>query len=531
MNRVRLLAFLSSIFFWHPTIHAQVSDTLQYDPLIGTSIDSRPRTQTVLENLGPMINSPYDESAPVISLDGNTLYFWSTRPDGYGFQDIYVSHVDSVTGAWTQARNIGKTVNNSGPNIVLSITPEGRKLLIYRENKKNAQPGFSDLAIVRKSYDGWSSPVQIKIDEFVNQAGSALTAYLGVDGRTLVLSFKDSDSQGEEDLYISFMNKETKAFSKPRNLGNINSSYAEITPFLAPDNITLYFSSDRPGGLGGYDIYMTQRLDSTWRNWSPPVNLGPSVNTEGDDLHFKFPAAADFGYLVSTGAADTNFGGRDIYTVTIPSEVRPKAVTIVAGKVIDRATEKPLSAKITYIRLPDGKDMGTTFSDEETGEYRIILPTGHNYAVLAEGEGYIAISENLNTRGIQAFTEVERNLYLAPMVVGEVIRLNNLFFDLGSATLHPDSYPEIERLSLILRKHPSLVIEVAGHTDNIGDEAFNIQLSQKRAAQVIDVLIKNGIESSRLTSKGYGSSRPVADNRTPEGRQLNRRVELIIQSL
>lgn len=528
MTRSCLLAFL---FFSALRCFAQDSDTLMYDPLIGTSIDERPKSQTVLENLGPMINSSHDESAPVISLDGNTLYFWSTRPEGYGFQDIYMSQADTHSGQWNPARNIGKSLNNSGPNIVLSITPDGRKLLIFRENKKSAQPGYSDLAIVRRAYDGWSTPVQIKIDDFVNDAGSALTAYLGADGKTLVLSFQDHDSKGEEDLYISFIQKETKAFSKPRNLGNINTQQAEITPFLAPDNITLYFSSNRPGGHGGYDIYMTQRLDSTWQNWSPPVNLGPKVNTEGDDLHFKFPAAADFGYLVSAGVADTNYGGRDIYTVAIPPEARPRPVTIVTGKVIDRATERPLPAKITYIRLPDGKDMGSAQSDEESGEYRIILPTGGNFAVLAEGEGYIAVSENLNTMNVQAYTEVVRNLYLAPMQVGEVIRLNNLFFDLGSANLQPESYPEIERMALILRKHPTLKIEVAGHTDNIGDEGFNVQLSQKRAAQVIDVLVKNGIEAERIIPKGYGSSKPVDDNRTPEGRHQNRRVEIIIQGL
>jgi len=521
-----LLCFL--LFIGFTEVCAQDSDTLLIDPLIGTSIDQKKRKPTSLENAGKMINSEFDDSAPVISLDGNTLFFWSTRPEGYGFQDIYITEYDSSFGNWKFAKNIGSSLNNAGANIVLSITPDGRMLLIYRENRKADSLGYSDLAIVRKSYDGWSLPVQIKVDQFKSESGSALTAYLGADGKTLVMSMQNAESKGSEDLYISFVDKDTKAFSKPRNLGNINSTGADITPFLAPDNITIYFSSNRPGGSGGLDVYMTQRLDSTWQNWTPPVNLGKMVNTDGDDFHFKFPAAADFAYMVSTGRADTNYGGRDIYSIPIPPDFKPQPVAVVKGTVIDRASETKLGADIAYIRLSDGKYMGKAHSDPETGEYRVILPTGGIFAILAEGEGYIAISENLDTRNFSAYTEVVRNLYLAPMEVGEIIQMNNLFFELGSSKLQPESYPEIKRLALMLKSHPTLEIEVVGHTDNIGDEAFNRQLSLLRSQEVIKVLSNIGVDNNRITAIGYGSTQPSDTNDTPEGRHNNRRVEFVI---
>ena len=486
-----------------------------------------------LENLGKNINTEYDESAPVITPDGKRLYFWSKRPDGYGFMDIYSAFIDDTTGNFLPSKNLGNPINDGGANIVLSITPDGQKLLVYKEiSAKLKADGFSDLAIARKGYGGWQNPVSFKIEGFDNTGGASLTAYLGADNKTLVLSYTGTETKGSDDLYVSFLNPSTKKWTHPRNLGGIiNTAGSEITPFIASDGLTLYFSSDKPGGLGGFDIYMTQRLDSTWKNWSPPKNLGPKVNSKGDDLHFKFPASAEFGYLVSTYPADTNYGGKDIYTCLIPNEFKPKPVTLVKGIVLDLETKSPIESKISYIALPSGEEMGTANSDSKTGEYTIILPSGYNFSVLAESEKYISISEHLNTKGEKAYNEIQKDLYLAPIKVNEVIRMNSLFFATGSSNIQIDSYPELERLVKLLQKHPNMKIEVSGHTDNIGPEGVNQSLSTARAEAALKYVISKGILSERVSAKGYGSQKPYAPNDDEIGRQLNRRVEFKVLSI
>jgi OmpA-OmpF porin, OOP family len=486
---------------------------------------------THLENLGPLVNSSHAESAPVISPDGNTIYYWSIRPNGQGFQDIYIAHRDTNSGQWLNPIHPGFPLNDSRPNIVLSITPDGRKLLVYKDDKKAKAKGFSDLAIYKKYYDSWTVQTFLKFDQYENLGESSITAYLGADGKTIMLSKEGSDALGNEDLYIAFYTDSTKTWSKPMNIGNINTPNHEITPFLASDGITLYFSSDRPGGLGGYDVYMTQRLDPTWKNWSPAKNLGNMVNTPGDDVHFKFPTAADVAYLVSTYPADTNYGMKDIYTMLLPNEFKPHPVTMVVGKVRNKVNNNPMGAHITYVKLPSGENMGTATADSTTGDYTIILPTGYNYAVTAEGTGFIAVSENINVSGEMAFNRMQRDLYLVPIEIGGIVRLNNLFFATASAVLDPNSTPELERLILLMNKYPTMVLEIGGHTDNIGDPTTNLRLSDLRAKSVVEFLVSRGINKERMIPKGYGMTMPSVSNDTVDARAINRRVEIKIVSL
>jgi len=522
----RYLKFLFLIISLGLAISASAQDTIPLPDTLKRE-GSVETPASPLTNLGKNINTSHNESAPVITPDGSRLYFWSDRPEGMGFMDIFYADTDDTTGYLKPAKNIGKPLNDAGPNLVLSISNDGRSLLIFKEiAQKFKDQGYSNLAIARRFLTGWMPAQPIKIEGFVNTGSASLTAYMGADGNTLVLSYVGPDTKGQEDLYVTFLDPKTNQWSKPKNLGNIlNTGASETTPFIAADGLTLYFSSDRPGGLGGYDVYMTQRLDSTWQNWTPPQNLGEKINSAGDELHFKFPASADFGYLVSTHAADTSFGGKDIYMVHIPPEAKPRAVTMVKGKVIDRSTNKPMEAKISYILLPSGEELGSATSDSETGEYTIILPAGFNFAVLAEGNGYLAISENFNTIGEKGFNNIRRDLYLVPMKVGEQIRLNNLFFATGKANIKEESTPELQRLVAVMKKNPGLRVEVAGHTDNIGTDEVNNWLSSQRAEAVKKFIVSQSIEADRIEAKGYGSHQPAAPNDTEENRQQNRRVE------
>lgn len=492
----------------------------------------KPEPLVIFRNVGEGINTDEHESSPVISPDGKTLYFWSTNIDGYGFQDVYVTRLNESSGEWSSAQNVGPPVNNADANLVLSITPDGRKLLIYRHSKRMIEKGYSDLAIIKRTGMGFTPPKQIKILGYKNPILAGVTAHLASDDRTLILSYEGEDSNGLNDLYVSFYNPDSGWYSKPKNLGNINTGKDEITPFLAADGMTLYFSSSREGGKGGYDVYRTQRLDTTWQNWSPAINLGEKVNTDGNEMHFKFPLDAERAYMVTTATADTNYGGKDIYSLPMPEEHRPTPVVRVEGKVIDQDTKSPLSARIVYLTLPEGESVGSASSDEETGEYTIFLPKGKNYAVLAQGKGYIAVSENLNTTDT-ALSEavVERDLVLAPMKIGSVVRMNNLFFKMGKAELEPASYPELNRLVFLLNNETGINIEVGGHTDAIGDDKVNNWLSRKRAEAIMEYLVGKGIAEERITAVGYGSKQPVAENNTAEGRSKNRRVEIKITQL
>lgn len=475
--------------------------------------------------LGEAINTDlYDESAPLLSADGSQFFFWSSgRPDGYGIQDIYYTQRDSL-GEFLPATHLGPPLNDPECNIALSVTPDGNLLFVYRQNRR---PGYSDLAISRKFPQGWGPPSNLKIEGF-ESAGAGLTAFLAADGQTLLLSTYSDQGYGREDLFVSFFDSKEETWSSPLNLGAIlNTEGSEVTPFLAPDGITLYFSSNQHTGLGGDDIFVSRRLDDSWTRWSPPQNLGAPINSPGNDYYFKFAATdATVGYFVSDHDRPT----RDIFRVPIPPALRPQPVLQVKGRVLDQESQLPLAARIIYENLLTGESEGTALTDTVSGEYRILLPAGKNIGFVAQAKGYMAISENLEVtlpKG-QQFAQKTLDLKLARLRIGQQIRLNNLFFHIGSASLRRESYPELNRLVSVLLENPGMVIEVGGHTDNTGSDAVNQPLSEARARAVIDYLLQKGIAPEQASAKGYGSSKPVADNATATGRQQNRRVEITI---
>jgi len=327
----------------------------------------------------------------------------------------------------------------------------------------------------------------------------------------------------------------------------VNTKFTETTPFLAPDGATLYFSSNRDGGLGSNDIYVCKRVDKTWKHWSKPVNLGPKVNTDGYDAYYTLGASGDYAYLTTfkntLGKGDivrvklsddqptdqpgkVGGGGNDVAKTDV---TRPDPVALISGKVIDQTTGKPIEARIVYQTLPDGAEAGEATSDPITGEYKIVLPYGQKYSMRAIAKDFIAEGTNIDLTQTKSFQEIKGNeLKLVPIEVGRTVRLNNIFFDTGKSELRPESGPELDRLVTTLNESPKIVIEVGGHTDNTGSKEINAKLSQDRADAVREYFISKGIEPDRVGSKGFGESKPVAANDTDEGRQQNRRVEFVI---
>ena len=479
------------------------------------------------ENLGRNVNTSYGELLPVISPDGKSIYY-SIRnsPQNIGGQpdDIYYSHFEN--GNWTPKKNIGKPLNNSSYNSPITILPDGNTLIlmnVYKPNGTMAQ----GLSVTYKTKTGWSFPQKLEIKNFYND-NDYYEFCMSSNGKVILMTVERADTEGEKDIYVSFRNSDA-TWTEPKNIGaNINTASNESSPFLAADNKTLYFSSKGLPGYGDNDIYVTRRLDDSWTNWSEPTNLGPTINTPDWDAYFTIPASGQYAYLVSAVKNDQNIGGSDILRVKLPKELRPEPVVLVKGKVINKKTGQPIEASITYETLPGGIEAGIAKSNPVDGKYQIVLPYGNLYGFLGAAKGYIAINENLDTRKITEYGEIERDIQLVPIEVGQVVRLNNIFFDFGKASIREESYPELNRVVKFLKKNNQVVIRIDGHTDNVGADAANLKLSQERAAAVSDYVIKQGISSSQISSKGFGETQPVATNDTDEGKQLNRRVEFTI---
>lgn len=493
----------------------------------------------LIEALDKNVNSEYDELNPLLSPDGKTLYFSRrNHPENMGGvtdkEDIWYSELDA-TGQWQLARNMGPKFNNSGPNFIntiQSVTPDGKSALMVLGNKYLPKGKMlAGVSISTRVNGEWSTPKPLNIINDYNLNAKA-NFFLTDNRQTLLMSVEREDTQGDRDLYVTFL-KSDSVWTEPLNLGTvINTAGEESAPFLASDDKTLYFSSNGFSGYGGNDIYVSKRLDDTWTNWSEPENLGPEINSPLEDLFFNIPAASEHAYY-SRGVSESNM---DIFRIKLPILRSPESWVTVRGKIVDKATGKPLGAKVIYERLPDGKGLGVSQSNPETGEYEIRLPAGELYGLRTESENKLSESQSLDLRDIKNDQTIEKDFNLDPIGVAAVaenstILLNNLFFDLEKATLRPESFPELDRIVALMNEKPAMTIEIAGHTDVTGSEAFNLSLSKKRANAVAQYLKDKQIDKDRMTVLFFGESKPMESNDTREGRKKNRRVEFKILKL
>jgi outer membrane protein OmpA-like peptidoglycan-associated protein len=495
----------------------------------------------VVEQLDKNVNSEYSEYNPLLSPDGKTLYFSrKNHPDNMGGiddqEDIWYSELDD-NGKWTLAKNMGAQFNNEYPNFAntVSATPDGKSVVMILGNKyvKDGKKSLAGVSISSKVGGKWTTPKNLNITNDYNYSDRA-NYFLTNNRKTLMMSVQRDDTFGDRDLYVTFM-QDDSVWTEPLNLGNVvNTMAEESAPFLAVDDKTLYFSSKGFSGFGGSDIYVTKRLDDTWTKWSPPENMGNTINSSMEDLFFNIPANSDYAYY-SRGITEEN---TDIFSVRLPVLHGPEPSVIVAGKLVDSQSGLPIGAKVIYERLPDGKDMGISQSDPKTGEFEINLPAGSIYSVRAEAKDFISESQTIDLRGITE-QSVRKNIefklrpiQVVPLEADALFRFNGIFFDFGKAVLKPESFPELERVVQMLSDKSSMTIEVAGHTDNIGKQEFNQYLSELRANAVKNFLTSKGIDSGRITTIGYGETKPIVSNDDEQdGREINRRVEFTIKSM
>ncbi len=477
-------------------------------------------------NLGPHVNSTSTELTPIVSADGKTLYFCRRGYSG----NIGVEHRDDVwfcqkdsNNVWEEAKNLGRPINNEGYNSVISVTPDNNTLILQNTYNSDGSLKGAGLSISHRTDKGWELPKEIMIDSSYN-----LNEYqeqcLSPDAKVLVMSIEQYDTRGSKDLYVSFRTSDT-SFSQPKRIAELATPGQDMAPFIASDGLTMYYSTNGLPGYGSQDIFMARRLDSTWMHWTDPVNLGTAVNTNSFDAYFRTTAKGDSAYMITY--SDT-YGGGDIVRIAVPPAAQPLKVCLISGHVYDSKTKKPLAAGVVYEMLANSTEAGIARSSPTDGAYSIVLPVGNLYGFRAEAPGYYSVSEQLDTRSLESYKEITRDLYLVPIEKDATIRLNNLFFDFAKYELRPESSSELDRLIQFLRSNPNIKISILGHTDNVGDEKRNVSLSMNRAQAVMQYLATHGIEAGRMTSKGFGKSKPIESNETEDGRQKNRRVEFMI---
>lgn len=482
-----------------------------------------------ISRMDDSINSAYDEYWPSLTADESAMVFTRLVPKaetnlafwGNWQEDIYIS--EKLSNGWALARGISPQVNTLQNEGAESITADGQKMYYTACNREDGK-GKCDIYVSERTPAGWGPGVNL--GDPVNTGSSEKQPSLSADGRTLYFVSNRPGGKGKFDIWISHL-QDDGHWSEPVNAGDsINTPDDEQSPFIHPDNRTLYFSSDGWPGLGGYDIFVSRKKEGKDSSWSTPVNLGYPVNTFADEIGFVVNARGNKGYFASDRDQSRR---KDIFEIDLPAVVRPLAVSYVKGKIFDAETHQPLEALLELVDLETRQVVHRSFSRKSNGEFLVCIPIAHEFAFNVSKDKYLFHSEHFAITDTMAVDKpFLKDFTMEPIRVGKKTVLNNVFFETNSYELNQKSAVELNRLVQFLKSNPQLKIEIMGHTDNSGNEKFNLSLSENRAKSVADYLIQQGIDAKRITYKGYGEKFPVADNNTAEGRALNRRTEFKI---
>lgn len=478
-------------------------------------------------NMGEGINSEFSEYYFSFSVDQKTMIFTRDIKDSratFGHQeDFFLSN--SKDGVWTKATQLGAPVNTADNEGAPSMSADGRYVIFTACNRSDGSGGCDLYLSACSENNVWSKPVNLgsPINTGVWESQPSFSS----DGRTLYFSRAvKAFGTSNTDIFYSYF-QDDYTWSEPVSVGsNINTTGNEESVFIHPDNQTLYFSSDGHTGMGGLDIYMSRKQEDG--RWGPPVNLGYPINTCSDEKSLVVSADGLKGYFSSERAG--GFGGLDIYEFSLYEAVRPVLTNYVKARVKDINTQLPLAAEFEIIDVESGKVVVKNKTDKIRGEFLACLPAGKIYMLNVSKENYLFYSGSFDVRESKDKQEAfVMDVALQPIGKGQSVTLKNVFFDTDKYDLKPESYSELSKLVSFLNSNPAMSIEIGGHTDNTGDKIKNQVLSENRAKAVMDYLISKKIAPSRLTSKGYGDTKPVADNKTTEGKAANRRTAFTVK--
>lgn len=480
------------------------------------------------QNLGPAINTQYHEYLPYLTADNGKLLFTSRRPESIGgfqptlrdFSEDFFYSIPGEGNSWVQAENLGEPINSDANEGAAAMSQDGRVIIFTACNRSDGV-GNCDLYISYLNEEGWSKPRNLGPQ--VNGEGWDSQPCLSHDGKTLYFSSARQGGEGGRDLWYSTW--DGRMWGPAQNLGSpVNSPGNEDSPFLHADGLTLYFSSDYHPGFGSQDLFVSYRQDNG--PWADPINLGYPLNTSAEESNIFVATSGKQGFINSD--REGGLGGSDLYSFQMPEEVRPQISTFVRGVVKDSITNVPVFAALQVIDVESGDTLRDIRSGRSDGKFLMSLPGGHEYAVYAKAPNYLFTSQHFALKDLDDETFFDLTILMKPLRQGMQIVLPNIFYETGSYELSSNSSAEIGALKEFLDRNPRIRIELQGHTDDVGGEADNQLLSQRRAESVKQALVALGINPSRLVATGYGETVPIADNETDSGRAENRRTEMKI---
>ncbi len=497
----------------------------------------------LIENAGTGVNSTHDDYGPIVSADGMTMIFTSNRTKDTlktnpGYEDIYISQM--VNDEWAAPKKISNEINMGHHDAAASLSPDGKTLFLYYDMH------YGDIYTSKLKADGtWAKPTPLNSN--VNSAMFRETsASVSADGQKLYFSSTRPGGKGNMDIYMSTLDAKGQ-WGKPVPLGDpVNTWGNEDSPYIHPDGVTLYFSSDGHPGMGSSDIFKTILKDGKWQK---PENLGFPINSIEYDGFFNISEDKRTAYFATL--RKYGIGGYEILKATFRSvaekpviakvePIKTNTTTVVKepvkekvnpylikGKAIDKKTKKPMVVAISIVNV-NTKKLLASIQSSPTGDYEFQIPQNGSYVLTAESQGYLF--NTINFQVPQTSSEkLLTDFIMEKAELGSVMVLKNILFETGKSELKPATIQELEKVRKLLLANPNLKVQINGHTDNIGDPVENKTLSLKRALAVVNHLALNGIDFDRLSAKGYGSEKPVASNDDEkDGREVNRRTEIEI---
>ena len=474
-------------------------------------------------NLGPNINTEAEEYLPFVTVDDRMMIFtrrYLRQADPPVLEEDFFYSLRDSTGGWQQAVRMEEPINSDENEGALFISPDGRYLFFAGCNRPDGR-GSCDIYASIKRENGWGRP--FNLGQPINTSHWESQPCMSSDGKTLYFTSTRPGGFGKSDLWKSTLSQ-GGIWSEPQNLGPaINTSGDENSPFLHPDGKTLYFASNGHGVMGVMDLFVS-RMDSNG-HWSPPQNLGYPINTSADETTLSVNAKGDTAYFCSDNLG--GYGQKDIYAFALYEQARPGTVSFMKGIVKDAKSDKTLPARFELISLHTGLTrIASTASS--SGEFLVCLPVDEPFALNVSCPGYVFYSEHIALGYSNQDKPVHKEILMRPIESGTRIVLENIFYQTDKFQLEKSSIGELERIYLFLAQNPKVRVEISGHTDNIGPAQYNKTLSENRAKAVADYLKAKGIDPERIEAKGYGFDKPVADNQSEEGRAKNRRTELKI---
>ncbi len=470
------------------------------------------------KNLGDAINSPESEYFPSMPIDGKLMVY--TRRLNNMNEDFFGSEKENT--GWINAMRLPGNINTPLNEGAQNISQDGEWLVFTGCNRQDGE-GSCDLYLSYKTSQGWSPAFNLGPN--VNSDQWESQPCLSPDKRQLYFASRRFGGLGGSDIYVSNLLPNGK-WGKPENLGpGINTPGDEYSPFIHADNSTLYFTSSGHQGYGNEDLFVARK--GADGKWGKPENLGYPINTIDHEGTLFIAADGKTAYYASD-RSDSK-GGLDIYSFELREDIRPARTLWVRGKVFDKKTLAGLPSSVELIDLATKQTVSNVQTDG-TGNYLITLPVGKDYAFNVNRKDYLFYSDNYSLKNKAADSTYQKDIPLQPIEVDAAVVLRNLFFETNKYTVQAESEVELNKVVQFLQDNPTVKIQIEGHTDNVGTAADNQKLSEQRARSTVNYLLEQGIMPQRLIAKGFGATKPVADNKTEEGRAQNRRTELKIIS-